>query len=406
MEATPRIWAQGGFPCTTDPFSQSLLPLCSTVGVGGTETLLGPSPLTSWTMSGGQHFVYIDVNNNIDQMWYTTASGEWATQNLTTMLGAVPAVLSYGLTNWTQSDGPHFVYEDANGHVHQIWYITASGEWNTQDLTDLADAPVAEQFTTFTSWVDTSGNPHFVYIDSNLDIDQISYTASSGEWATQNLTNTVDVPLATVSFGLTSWTQSDGPHFVFEDRNGHVHQIWYTTASGKWNTQDLTEMLSAPIAAQLTTFTSWMMSDGPHFVYIDSNGDVDQMWYATASGEWGTQNLTEMLGATTAVISNGLTSWTQSDGPHFIYEDANGHVHQMWYTTASGEWATEDLTEILGAPTALGTAFTSWVDSSGDPHIMYIDSKGDIDQMWYTLASGEWATQNLTEMLSAPLANN
>src|SRR5579883_1488330 len=56
--------------------------------------------------------------------------------------------------------------------------------------------------------------------------------------------------------------------------------------------------------------------------------------------------------------NESLTSWTQSDGPHFIYVDGNGHLNQIWYTLDSGVWSAQDLKATLGGelPPPGGTA--------------------------------------------------
>lgn len=59
--------------------------------------------------------------------------------------------------------------------------------------------------------------------------------------------------------------------------------------------------------------------------------------------------------------SLGLTSLTSSDGPHIFYVDAKQHVNQLWYTISTGQWLNADL-GVLAAP---GAPLTSYVASDG-----------------------------------------
>jgi len=95
-----------------------------------------------------------------------------------------------------------------------------------------------------------------------------------------------------------------------------------------------------------------------------------------------------------------MTSWVQSnDGPHVVYADANGHVRQLWYTLATGQWAAQDLTTVPNAvPAGTGSAMTSWVQSNDGPHFVYADANGHVRQFWYTIATGQWAAQDLTSV--------
>ena len=157
---------------------------------------------------------------------------------------------------------------------------------------------------------------------------------------------------------LTSWTQSDGPHFIYVDGSGHLNQVWYTLDSGVWSAQDLTATVGASSATLATALTSWVQSDGPHFIYVDGNGHLNQIWYTLDSGVWSAQDLTATVGASSATAATALTSWMQSDGPHFIYVDGNGHLNQIWYTLDSGVWSAQDLKATLGGelPPPGGTA--------------------------------------------------
>jgi hypothetical protein len=84
-----------------------------------------------------------------------------------------------------------------------------------------------------------------------------------------------------------------------------------------------------------------VQSDGPHLAYADTKRHLQQQWYTVSSGQWAAQDLTYVPGMALVGSGSPMTSWVQSDGPHFIYGDANAHVEQLWYTISPGMWAAE-----------------------------------------------------------------
>jgi len=359
----------------------------------------GGSPLTSWVQSDGPHFVYQDQNQHLNQIYFLLANSTWKTQDLTNTTGAPLASPQSALTSWTQADGPHFIYQDQNQHFSQLFFI--GNTWHTQDLTNTSGAPLAAPGTTLTSWVQSDG-PHFVYLDANQHLRQIFNEVSLNVWNTEDLTNTTGAPSASANSALTSWIQSDGPHFVYEDANQHLRQLFF--AGNVWRTQDLTATTGAPLATPGSALTSWVQSDGPHFIYQDTNQDLRQLFFLLGNNTWNTQDLTTLTGAPSAEPGTALTSWVQSDGPHFVYQDQNQHLNQLFFLLGNSTWNTQDLTTTTSAPLATpGSALTSWVQSDG-PHFVYQDGSQHLRQLFFLLSNSSWNTQDLTNTTGAPPA--
>jgi hypothetical protein len=105
-----------------------------------------------------------------------------------------------------------------------------------------------------------------------------------------------------------------------------------------------------------TAMTSWVQSDGPHVVYSDANGNVNQLWYTISTGHWAAQSLMNVPSIMPVGPGSAMMSWVQSDGPHVIYaflqgwpnslgdSKANMHLQQLSYTIATEQWAVQDLT--------------------------------------------------------------
>jgi hypothetical protein len=321
----------------------ALVLACSSLILGQTK----PVALTSWVQSDGPHFVFPDVDQHIRQIFDVVSQNSWRTQDLTVAASAPLPSPQTALTSWVQSDGPHFVYEDANQHLDQLFFLFSNNTWNTQDLTVTTGAPLAAPGSALTSWVQSDG-PHFVYEDSNQHLRQIFDVNNT--WHTQDLTAATGAPLATPGNFLTSWQQSDGPHFVYADGIQHLRQIFFLLGNSTWNTQDLTAVTGAPAVEVGSVLTSWVQSDGPHFVYEDNIRHLDQMFFLFSSNTWNMQDLTAFAAAPIPIPGSALTSWVQSDGPHFIYEDPFQHMHQLFFLLSNDTWNAEDLTNLSGAP--------------------------------------------------------
>ncbi|HET6841891.1 MAG TPA: hypothetical protein VFK06_09410 [Candidatus Angelobacter sp.] len=362
----------------------------------------GGSALTSWVQSDGPHFVFQDQNQHLRQIFKEVSLNVWNTEDLTNTTGAPPASTQSALTSWTQSDGPHFVYQDQNQHFRQLFFANNTA-WHTQDLTATSGAPPSAPGTTVTSWLQSDG-PHFVYLDANQHLRQIFNEVSLGVWNTEDLTNTTGAPPASANSALTAWVQSDGsPHFVYEDANKHLRQLFFSN-NAAWHTQDITAVTAALLATPGSALTSWVQSDGPHFVYEDANQHLNQMFFLLSNNTWNTQDLTATTGAPSAEFGSALTSWVQSDGPHFVFQDGNQHLNQMFFLFSNNTWNTQDLTATTGAPVATpGSSLTSWQQADG-PHFVFQDGSQHMRQMFFLLGNSTWNTQDLTATSGAPPA--
>jgi hypothetical protein len=370
---------------------------CSSPVLGQTK----PVALTSWVQSDGPHFVFSDVDQHIRQIFYLLALNSWNTQDLTAVTGAPLPSPQTALTSWVQSDGPHFVYADANQHLNQMFFLLGNNTWNSQDLTVTTGAPLVTPGSALTSWVQPDG-PHFVYEDGSQHLRQLFFVNNA--WNTQDLTAATGAPPASSQSALTSWVQSDGPHFVYEDANQHLRQIFFV--NNAWRTQDLTATTGAHLATPGSSLTSWQQSDGPHFVYEDGNQHLDQMFFLLGNSTWNTQDLTAATGAPTAAVGSSLTSWVQSDGPHFVYEDGIQHLDQMFFLLSSSAWNMQDLTAFAAAPVPIpGTALTSWQQSDG-PHFVYEDPFQHMHQLFFLLSNDTWNARDLTNLSGAPPFTN
>jgi 20S proteasome alpha/beta subunit len=321
--------------------------------------------MTSWVQSDGPHFVYADAHGRLWQFWYTTATGQWAAQDLTTLSGAVPAGSGMAMTSWVQSDdGPHVVYADATGNLYQVWYTISTGQWAAQSLMNVPNTVPVGPGSAMTSWVQSDDGPHVVYADANGNLYQVWYTIQGSAnhaqgWAAGSLMSVPNTVPVGPGSAMTSWVQSDdGPHVAYSDANGNLYQVWYTISTGQWAAQSLMNVPNTVPVGPGSAMTSWMQSDdGPHVVYANANGNLYQVWYtiqgsANHAQGWAAGSLMGVPNTVPVGPGSAMTSWVQSDdGPHFVYADANGHVYQIWYTIQGSAnhaqgWAEQELTSV------------------------------------------------------------
>jgi hypothetical protein len=385
---------------TPQPSAESLMDVPNVVPVGP------GSAMTSWVQSDdGPHVVYADANGNLHQIWYTISTGQWAAQPLSNLENVVPVGPTSAMTSWVQSDdGPHVVYADANGNLCQIWYTIRTRNWAAQGLMNVPNVVPAGPGSAMTSWVQPDDGPHVVYADANGNLHQIWYTIQGSAnhaqgWAAQPLSNVANVVPAGPGSPMTSWVQDDGPHVVYADADGGLRQIWYTISTGVWAAQGLVNVPNVVPAGLGGPMTSMLVvGDGPHAIYSDASGNLNQIWYTILpAGQWSAGSLMDMPNVVPAGPGNAMTSWVQADGgAHVVYEDANGNLFQIWAARQLGKWAAESLMTVPNVVAARpGGAMTSWEEWDDDPlafypgpHVVYADANGNLQQIWSAAIEG------------------
>jgi hypothetical protein len=166
-------------------------------------------------------------------------TGQWAAQSLMTVPNAVAVGPGMPMTSCVQDDGPHVAYADANGNVNQLWYTVKTGQWAAQSLMTVPNAAAVGPGSPMTSWVQSDG-PHVVYADANGNVYQLWYTIGTGQWAAQSLMNVPNAVPAECGPGsaITSWVQPDGPRFLYDAKGPlgvlALGEFWYTIQTGTW----------------------------------------------------------------------------------------------------------------------------------------------------------------------------
>jgi hypothetical protein len=305
------------------------------------------------------------------------------------------------LTSFVDTNGgQHWVYLGANQHLYQIFWKPGSGIGFT-DLIAAAGGPVAASGSALSSYIDNGGTPHCIYLGTNQHIYQILF-GSDGTFGSGDITAGSGAPVAAAGSALNSYTDSNGAqHWVFLGADNHVYQaIWIPNVGSGF--QDLTVLGGATLAASGSALTSYEdQSYAQHWLYFDSNQHINQVIWVPGSG-FGAQDLTAAAGAPAAAAGSPLTSFVDSSGgQHWVYLGPDHHVYQAVWISGFGY---EDRTVVTGAPLAAATSGLSiLLDPIGGQHFIYQGTDQHVYQAFWIPNSG-FGYEDRTVVSHAPVA--
>ncbi|MBQ24166.1 hypothetical protein [Alcanivorax sp.] len=251
---------------------------------------------------------------------------------------------------------------------------------------------------------DGAGNAIAVWrqqTNSDLNIYANRYSASTGSWGTAELIESsagaaVGQQIAVDNAGnaIAVWSQYDGANY-------NIYANRYTASTGNWGTEELIESnsvantLSPQIAIDSNgnAIAVWQQSDG-----IDESIYANR--YTASTDSWGTAELIESGNNGQAVESqiafdsagNAIAVWSQSDG-------GLSNIYSNRYTAGAG-WGTAELIATGDADNATrpqiaigsnGNAIVVWSELSA------LGAKVSIYASRYTASTDSWGTEELIE---------
>jgi hypothetical protein len=313
------------------------------------------------------HFAYIDLNSNLQDCIYDSATNKWTARQITGaggVLTGVPAVGSvspYGAPNFplavcTFGNQLHFTYIDSNNAVQDCYCFYDGGtlQWQLQQIngTD-PTAPVESVVCKGTPLVgenpvvavSTFGNQqHFTYIDGSFNLQDCYYDGDTNDWHSQRLTGgswpfALPAPSLYANSGVFVCTFGNQQHFVYLDQNLSLQDCFYDGDDNQWKLQQITggaptvkgEPVPCPTAPPpgLGFWAVCAFEDELHFTYVDDKENLQDCVYAPGSGEpWRVQQITggsptvagELVPCSSAPALGGPASVsTFGDQLHFTY---------------------------------------------------------------------------------------
>jgi hypothetical protein len=126
------------------------------------------SGISSFATDDGEHIYYVSSDQqHVEQLFYSVASKNWVNQDLTMAWGGELAASGANVSGFAIPDGQHVYYIDRNDHLEQLFYSSGANTWFPQDLTQDANGPLAWPGQGMSA-IATSDGQHVYYImDAN-----------------------------------------------------------------------------------------------------------------------------------------------------------------------------------------------------------------------------------------------
>ncbi|MBV8570731.1 MAG: hypothetical protein JO319_08960 [Acidobacteriaceae bacterium] len=312
--------------------------------------------------------------------------------------------------------GQHVFYLDKNSNLNQLIFLGGKA-WGSQNLTGTFGGSLPAANTALTGFVDASGGQHVFYVDANNNVNQM-YTPGPGNgetWYPQNLTGVFGGNAANPTALTSFYDPTDGSEHVFylglsvtttTPSPVSVNQIFFWPSTNTWYPQDLSDTYGGNAAQSTSQITSYLDNvGGEHVVFQSDNGDINQLFYPGSGLSWIAQDLTASYGGNTPSSPTGLSSYIDAvGGQHVVYVDAKGNVDQLAYITGAG-WLFQNVTILASGAASGGSNVATYVDSVGGQHLVFLDAAGNVSQLFNpTPGSILWYYQNLSGTYSGVAA--
>jgi hypothetical protein len=189
-----------------------------------------------------------------------------------------------------------------------------------------------------------------VYRGTDNDIHQLYNNGT--QWAHQDLSILAGAPPA--AGDPFEFQGLSGKQLVdYRGTDGHIYQL-YISYLGHWVHTDLTALTNAP----LSSGDPFQYQKGSYSQIIPFRGvdnDIHQLYTINNNTQW-VQTDASARGGAPAAASDAIG---YVSGIHYMdYRGADNHIHQLF--VPGTQWATADLTNLAGAPLAIGDPFANF----------------------------------------------
>jgi hypothetical protein len=319
----------------------------------------------------------------------------WHVADLTAAVSAANAVSDPSAYVFDAELTQHVDYRSSDGHVRELWWNATEG-WHAADLSAITSAPAASGKTASYAF-DAQSSQHVVYRAANGHLEEMWWDPAGG-WHKGDLTAAAHGPLVASDPNAYVFDAQGTQHVIFRSGDGHIHELWWNAAEG-WHNSNLSALTHAPAAAGVPTGYVFAAQSSQHVIYRGHNGHIHELWWATASG-WHVSDLTALTGAPVAESDPAAYVFDAQASQHLLFRSGDGHIHELWWSGATG-WRHGDLTAITGAPSAEGKPAGYVLDADSTQHVAYRGADGQIHALSWDATDG-WQTDALG--VAAPTA--
>jgi hypothetical protein len=381
-----KLWSNLAQACVTFDTTNNNLTSFSR----GTTATPGSALDGYWGVSdNSQHVNFIDVDNHVHEL-YIHNGASWVDNDLSQIANATAARPDSPLDGyWGLSDNSqHVNFIDENGHINEL-YIHNGANWIDNDLSEIASggfAPRAPQNTAALDgyWGVSDNSQHVNYIDTTGHVREL-YIHNGANWVDNDLTTIARGTVASLDTRLDGYwgTSDNSQHVNFVDGVGHVHEL-YIHNGANWVDNDLTKISNGVIArAGSAIHGYWGSDNSQHVNFFDGIGHVHEL-YIHNGANWIDNDLTMLSFAPPAAATSAIDGyWGGDSSQHVHFVDGSGHVQELYIRPGLG-WFSNDLSSFAGGTTAVTTSALDgyWLGANSSQHINYLDSTGNIHELY------------------------
>jgi hypothetical protein len=187
----------------------------------------------------------------------------------------------------------------------------------------------------------------------------------------------------------------DGLRVVYRGTNGHVYELTFHPADGKWRAFDMMTIAGTPLAAgdPMGYFAAT-----PRVVYRDVNGHIQEFSIDPPTGLWQAFDMMSIPGAPPAV---GDPTGYDGGTPRVVYRGASGRIYELSIDVPTGVWQAMDMLSATGAPSAIGEP-TGYFGQT--PRVVYRAANHHLWELSIDVPTGIWQGFDMATIHNAPRA--
>jgi lysophospholipase L1-like esterase len=336
--------------------------------------------------SSRTNIAYRGTDGHIHWRFRSGVSGAWQDTNITRMTGSRLAASGPAACIWDRDGSQHILYRGTDGNIYELYNKKNTLLWQSNNLTNAtkADRAAAGSNPTAYAW-DVDKSQHVIYVGIDRHVHELYFTVASGVWRHNDLTKVTGAALAEFSTpaGYT-WSVDSSQHIAYISTDRHIHEMYFTRASGKWRDNDLGSLANDAIGAPAAYTRS--VDDSQHIIYRSAANRICELWLSRRYPTW---HRNDVVSTGTKYASNPVGyTWSVDNSQHIIYRSEDNHIHELWMSLKNPRWHDNDLGSLAADAVGNPAAYTWNVDNG--QHIVYRASNGRIRELWLSKTNPRW----------------
>jgi hypothetical protein len=276
----------------------------------------------------------------------------------------------------------------SSGNIHVVWhdYTPGKGEIYYRRSTDGGATWLTSQRLTWNSGnssnpaiaVDSSGNPHIVWMDGTPGNDEIYYKRSTDGGATWLTSQRLTWNSGTSSYPAIAVDSSGNPHTVWGDSTPGNCEIYYKRSTDGGATWLTSQRLTWTAEDSYWPAIAVDSSGNPHILWEDSPGTAE-IYYKKSTD-----------GGTTWLKSQRLT-WNSGDSYWpAIAVDSSGQLHVVWSDNTIGNAEIYYKKSTNGGDAWMTNQRLTWTSGKSIGADIAVDSSDQLHVVWRDLTPGNY----------------